>query len=87
MYPFSAFTSKTSRLNIVFHSSPRCPAIFLPGSTLAGVVFIPVEPALLWARDVPWDAGRPEKFHLFITPANPLPLVFEITSTNCPGLK
>src|SRR4051812_48867797 len=46
----------------------------------------PVEPADLCARDTPCEAGRPLKFHRFITPANPLPILSknEIEYLLCP---
>lgn len=35
----------------------------------------PVEPAERWDNEWPWDAGWPAKFHRFMTPAKPLPIL------------
>src|SRR3990172_7999627 len=53
---------------------------FFPLFTLPGSVLEPIEPGGLCRVD-PWVCAPPLKFHLFITPANPFPLVIPTTST------
>ena len=71
-----------SKFCIVLILLPICPAIFLPLKTLPGSWFWPVDPCALWETETPCDALSPEKLCLFITPANPLPIVFDCISTN-----
>ena len=46
-----------------------------------------VDPWALWEIDTPCEALNPEKFHLFIAPANPFPIVWDLTSKNFWSLK
>ena len=71
-----------SKFNIVLNLSPICPAIFFPLKTFPGSCLCPVDPWDLCETETPCDALNPPKFHLFITPAKPLPIVFDLTSIN-----
>mmetsp|Transcript_2932 Transcript_2932/g.4904 ORF Transcript_2932/g.4904 Transcript_2932/m.4904 type:complete len:212 (+) Transcript_2932:270-905(+) len=63
------------------------PGIFLFLKTLPGSWHIPVEPMVRWFNELPCVASPPRKFHRFMTPWKPFPLVIPFTSTNCPGTK
>ena len=68
-------------------SDPRWPAIFLFLKVLPGSWRLPVEPCERWLIETPCDASRPAKFHRFIAPAKPLPLLMPVTSTFWPVTK
>src|SRR5467141_2667812 len=82
-----ASTRTISRFRIVRRTSPRWPAMRLPGNTRAGLWFWPVEPGLLCEIELPWLARLDEKWWRLITPAKPLPIVMPRTSTFWPTLK
>ena len=46
----------------------------LPGNTLLGDWFWPVEPGLLCDTELPWLARLEEKWWRLMTPAKPLPM-------------
>ena len=46
----------------------------LPGNTLLGSCFWPVEPGLLCETELPWLARFDEKWWRLMTPAKPLPM-------------
>src|SRR6266550_4897553 len=83
----SASTRTISRFRIVRRTSPRWPAMRLPGNTRAGLWFWPVEPGLLCEIELPWLARLDEKWWRLISPAKPLPIVMPWTSTFWPTLK
>src|SRR5256886_1312084 len=56
-----ASTRTISRFRIVRRTSPRWPAMRLPGNTRAGLWFWPVEPGLLCEIELPWLARLEEK--------------------------
>ena len=85
--PRSASVDTTLRFWVVTWTSPRWPAIFLPLNTLPGSWRWPVEPCERCDTDTPWVASRPRKFQRFMPPANPLPMVVPVMSTNWPGMK
>src|SRR5467141_1749584 len=58
----SASTRTISRFRIVRRTSPRWPAMRLPGNTRAGLWFWPVEPGLLCEIELPWVARLDEKW-------------------------
>ncbi len=68
-------------------ASPMWPAMRLPGKTLLGLWFWPVEPGFLCDTELPWVARFEEKLWRLMTPANPLPCVVPLTSTFCPTVK
>ena len=55
--------------------------------TLPGSCRMPVEPGTLCDSELPCVALPPLKFHFFITPWKPFPLLMPQTSTNWPGTK
>jgi hypothetical protein len=75
-------TFKTYRFWTVTRSLPMCPGIFLFLNTLPGSWQLPVEPIVRWLREFPWVASPPLKFHRFITPWKPFPLLVPHTSTS-----
>ena len=70
-----------SRFWMVLNLSPMCPAIFFPLKTFPGSCLCPVDPCDLCETETPCVARKPLKLYLFITPAKPLPIVFDVTST------
>jgi hypothetical protein len=76
-----------SRFCTVRLTSPMCPAMRLPGNTLLGSWFWPVDPGLLCDTELPCVARLEEKLWRLMTPAKPLPMVVPLTSTFCPTLK
>ena len=75
-----------SRFKIVLNLEPIWPAIFLFLNTLPGSWFWPVDPCDLCETETPWEALSPPKLYFFITPANPLPIVLDLTSINLTSL-
>lgn len=75
-------TFKILRFWVVILSLPILPGIFFPLKVRPGSCLPPVDPGTRWDKELPCEARPPLKFHLFMTPWKPFPLLMPQMSTN-----